>query len=107
MGIVGNNTQGAIRNSLTKDAWLYLFIHCSASPVSAKHVTGEWVAKYHMNNRGWSRPGYADFIELDGTLSNLRPHDLNRRISKQEYTWGVKGSLLNRQSQHSLLLWRH
>ena len=41
-GIVGPTTKGLI-DVFTRDAHLYLFIHCSASKRSHKHVTGEWV----------------------------------------------------------------
>ena len=63
-------------------------------------VSLKWVENYHTERKGWSRPGYRDFIELDGTLTNLRPYNQNRKIENEEYTWGVKGSLLNRQASH-------
>ena len=98
-GIVGPATYGALE-SLTAHAHLYLFIHCSASKRSHKHVTGEWVKDYHMSRKRWSRPGYRDFIELDGTLTNLRTYNQNRLIENEEYTWGVKGGVLNKRASH-------
>ena len=96
-GIVGRNTAGALE-ALTADSLLYLFIHCTASPPSARHVTGEWVKRYHTERRGWSRPGYSDVIELDGTITNIFEYDHDNKIERKEYTWGTR--LLNRNARH-------
>jgi N-acetylmuramoyl-L-alanine amidase len=103
-GVAGSNTQLRL-NALTSNAWLNLFIHCSAT-YEGKHYTGEQVKLWHTlptvkGGRGWSRAGYSDVIELDGKLVNLRPYDQDNLIGEWEYTFGVKwNTLLNRNARH-------
>ena len=96
-GIIGSQTS-AVLNTLTNEGLLYLFIHCTASPLSAIHVTGTWVKEYHTERKGWSRPGYSDVIELNGKLTNIYEYDHDTRTERDEYTWGTR--LLNRNSRH-------
>lgn len=98
-GLVGKNTNAKLE-ALTKDAWLFLFIHYSATPYG-KHITGEAIAKYHTGNKGWSRPGYSDVIELSGKIAGIRGFDSDNLIGEWEYSFGVRGStLLNRNARH-------
>ncbi len=97
-GIVGPLTRFKL-NKATKDALLYLFLHCSASP-EGRDLDGQWIADYHMVNRGWSRPGYSDVIKLNGSIDNIREYNHNRKVEGKEYSWGVKGSMINRASRH-------
>ena len=98
-GWAGGRTIGRL-NSLTKDDWLSLFIHCTASPDGVL-FTGQEVSDYHTENKGWSRPGYSDIIEHDGELFNAREFDSDDMIGEWEYTFGVKGStMMNRNSRH-------
>jgi len=98
-GIVGPNTNAIIRD-LTKDKHLFTFIHCSATP-DGRDVSANTVLRYHTINKGWSRPGYSDIFELDGSLHNIRPYNSDNLIQRWEYTFGVKGStMMNRNSRH-------
>ena len=96
-GIVGNQTRAVLTN-LTDSDLLYLFIHCSASATSAIHVTADWIKEYHMERKGWSRPGYSDVIELNGRIKNIYEYDHDGKVEKQEYTWGTR--MLNRNARH-------
>lgn len=54
-----------------------------------------------LSGRGWSRPGYSDIIELDGTLVNIHRYNNDNQIHEWEQTWGVLGTtLLNRNARH-------
>lgn len=97
-GIVGPLTRFKL-NKYTKNALLYLFIHCAASP-EGLDLDGQFISDFHMVNREWSRPGYSDVLKLNGHIDNIREYNHDRMVEKHEYTWGVKGSLLNRQSRH-------
>ena len=73
-GIVGPNTNAIIRE-LTKDKHLFTFIHCSAT-TEGRNVSAKAVLRYHTINKGWSRPGYSDIIELNAKLkyhNELKP----------------------------------
>lgn len=84
----------------TKDAYLYLFIHCSAT-IEGVDLDGDWIKKLHMGRKGWSRTGYSDVIKLDGTIDNVWDYDADGNVEAYEYTWGVKGrTMLNRNSRH-------
>lgn len=104
-GIVGNQTHSKLVK-LTYNKWFVLFLHCAASPEGRPH-TGEDIIAMHTlpvskGGRGWSRPGYSDIIELDGTLTNIRDFDQDNEIDVDEYTFGVKFStLLNRNARHA------
>lgn len=88
-GIVGPMTNSALETQ-TKNAWLILFLHTTASP-EGRHVTGQQVKDWHMVGNKWSRPGYSDVIELDGKLTNIWPWGPDPdKIQDWEYTFGVK-----------------
>jgi len=95
-GIVGPNTNKVLQ-AQTKGELLFLFLHCSASPAGLD-FDGEWIRKYHMERKGWSRPGYSDVIRLDGTLDNIYPWNTDDKIDSDEHTWGTRK--LNKCSRH-------
>lgn len=100
-GIAGPQTLASI-NQRAGYAWLYLFIHCTASP-EGMHFTAERVKLMHtlpksQGGRGWSRCGYSDLIQLDGTLENIHDYDQDSLIESNEYTWGTK--IMNRNARH-------
>jgi len=98
-GLVGRNTNAKLE-ALTKDAWLFLFIHYSATPYN-KHLTGQNIADYHTKRKGWSRPGYSHVVRLNGIVDNIRPFDSDNLISEWEYTFGVRQTtMLNRNARH-------
>ena len=98
-GIAGRRTVAKLE-ALTKNAWLFYFIHCSATR-EGDDKRGNWVKWLHTEKKGWSRTGYPDVICLDGEVESLRPFNTDRLVSESEYTFGVKGStLLNRNSIH-------
>ena len=79
---------------------MFTFIHCSATS-EGRHVSANAVLRYHTISKGWSRPGYSDIIELDGSLHNIRPYNSDNLIQNWEYTFGVKGStMMNRNARH-------
>jgi N-acetylmuramoyl-L-alanine amidase len=93
-GLVADGIAGPMTNSVldtqTKNAWLVLFLHTTASPED-RHFTGDQVKSWHMDGNGWSRPGYSDVIELDGKLSNIWAWGPDpTKIQDWEYTFGVK-----------------
>jgi N-acetylmuramoyl-L-alanine amidase len=88
-GIAGSITNSFLER-VTANAWFVLFLHTAATP-EGRHVTGEQIKSWHMDNRGWSRPGYSDVIELDGNLCNIWPWGTEPdKIQDHEYTFGVK-----------------
>lgn len=98
-GIVGPNTNSILRD-LTKNKHMYTFIHCSATP-EYRDVSAKAVLRYHTITNGWSRPGYSDVIELNGSLHNIRPYNSDNLIQDWEYTFGIKGStMMNKNARH-------
>jgi N-acetylmuramoyl-L-alanine amidase len=96
-GIIGPKTEAALRAAVGTRLQL-LVLHCSATregvPVSAAAIV-----RYHLQNRGWSRPGYSDIIELDGRLVNVRAYDDDDNVSPWEVTNGMLGQF-NRNARH-------
>lgn len=68
----------------------YLVIHCTATP-EGREVTKSDIEDWHIKGNGWSRLGYSDLIQLDGTLVNLREFDQDNEVDVWEITNGVKG----------------
>ena len=72
----------------------YLVIHCTYTEPDY-HVTKEQVIDWHTApkpiGRGWSRVGYTDLIQQDGTIVNLHPFDSDNIVDNWEITNGVKG----------------
>ena len=80
----------------------YLVIHCTATP-EGREVTPEDIKKWHTSSkskggRGWSRVGYTDLIQLDGSLKNLMPYDQDDEVDPWEITNGARG--FNSKSRH-------
>lgn len=95
-GIVGKRTWAELINK-TKNDLLFLFLHCSAT-AKGQDLPAEWIVELHTKQKGWSRPGYSDVIELDGSLKNIYPWDINDDVDLWEFTWGTKK--LNKNSRH-------
>lgn len=72
----------------------YLVIHCTATPPEME-VTRQMIFDWHTSppprGRGWSRPGYADMINLRGELVSVWPFDNNDTVELWEVTNGVAG----------------
>jgi N-acetylmuramoyl-L-alanine amidase len=78
-----------------------LVIHCTATP-EGREVSAQQIKQWHTapkpRGRGWSRVGYSDLIELDGTLVNMREYNQDNLVQRSEMTWGVRGK--NGTSRH-------
>lgn len=68
----------------------YLFIHCSATP-EGRDLSGEDIKRYHLEGRGWSRPGYRLVIRLDGSIDRLIDVNDNAWVESDEITNGARG----------------
>lgn len=68
----------------------YLFIHCTATP-EGRDLTGKDIERYHLEGRGWSRPGYRLVIRLDGTIDRLLEVNDNAWVESNEITNGAYG----------------
>lgn len=97
-GIAGPRTNERLGNRVGNKYFSLLVLHCSATK-EGQNVTAANVEYYHRVIRKWSRPGYSDYIELNGKIVNLRNWDMNNEIESNEYTWGVLGQL-NRHARH-------
>jgi len=98
-GLVGRNTNAQLERE-TANGWFCLFIHYTASVIS-KGVTAEQVVNYHMNRKGWSRPGYSYLVEESGCLVNVWEHSSKPQVKESEYTFGVRNTTgLNRNARH-------
>ncbi|OEK05993.1 lysozyme [Flavivirga aquatica] len=75
----------------------YLVIHCTATP-EEREVTKQNIKDWHLKGRGWSRVGYCDLIQLDGTLVSLHEFNQDDYVDNWEVTNGAKG--YNGISQH-------
>lgn len=75
----------------------YLVIHCTATP-EGREVTPEDIKDWHIRGRGWSRVGYSDLIQLDGTLVNLIKFDQDDTVDSWEISNGASG--FNGKSRH-------
>lgn len=65
-------------------------IHCTATP-EGREVTHQDIVQWHLKERGWSRVGYSDLIELDGTCVNMQPYNGDDIVDPWEITNGAKG----------------
>lgn len=75
----------------------FLVIHCSATP-KGRQVTKADIEKWHLQERGWSKVGYTDLIDIEGNLINLTPFDQDDDVEGWELTNGVRG--INQISRH-------
>lgn len=99
-GIAGDKTRAKLLETVANRLQT-LVIHCSATRAGLD-VKAETVVKYHMSKsgRGWSRPGYSDIIELDGSVRNVWKYDDDGDVETWEFTNGVLGGL-NRNARHA------
>lgn len=98
-GIFGSKSSAEL-DKTQKNAWLFYFLHCSATK-EGDDLGGDWVRWLHQTKNGWSRPGYPDVIRLNGQLDLLWKFDQDQTVAETEYTFGVKSqTLLNRNSIH-------
>ncbi|MGL5135149.1 MAG: N-acetylmuramoyl-L-alanine amidase [Planktothrix sp.] len=67
----------------------YLVIHCSATPENLD-VRPEQVRQWHKA-QGWNRPGYSEFITLDGEIHKMWEYDEDDYVADWELTNGVWG----------------
>lgn len=79
----------------------YRCIHWSATPAGYNFTKAD-LDKWHKGKppigRGWSRYGYSEIIELDGTLVVITPYDEDDLVQQHEMTWGAAG--INAISRH-------
>lgn len=68
----------------------YLVIHCTATP-EGREVSAADIEQWHLKERGWSRVGYSDLIQLDGTLVSLQEFDQDNEVDPWEITNGARG----------------
>lgn len=52
-----------------------IIIHCSAT-IAGKDIKADTIRKWHMNDNGWDDCGYHYIIDLDGTIEEGRPLDI-------------------------------
>lgn len=75
----------------------YLMIHCSWTP-EGKWFDEKDILRWHLEERGWSRPGYSDLILLDGRQVNLQDYNDDEFVDNWEITNGAYG--YNGRSRH-------
>jgi len=75
----------------------YLVIHCTATP-EGREVTKKDIEQWHLIERGWSRVGYSDLIQLDGSLVGLTDYNQDDVKDPWEVTNGASG--YNSNSHH-------
>ena len=74
----------------------YLILHCTATP-EGREVSKADIVKWHTSpvekgGRGWTKCGYSDLIQLDGSLVNITPYDTDDDIEAWELTNGALGT---------------
>lgn len=79
----------------------YLVVHCTYTEPDF-HVSKEQIIDWHTApkpiGRGWSRVGYSDLIQQDGSIVMLHPYDSDNMVDAWEITNGVK--YYNTMSRH-------
>lgn len=70
-------------------------IHCSATP-EGRDIRPEDILLWHTGpkkdgHRGWKKPGYRDFVTIDGGLHNLVPYNQDDKIDNWEISNGARG----------------
>lgn len=80
----------------------FLILHCTATP-EGREVSKEDIVKWHTSpvskgGRGWSKCGYSDLIQLNGSLVNITPYNSDDDIEAWELTNGAVGT--NQFSRH-------
>lgn len=64
-------------------------IYKDRSELPLVKINGVWISKLH--GRGWTRYGYRDIIQPDGTVENITPHNQDGYVDSNEITWGALG----------------
>ena len=67
-----------------------LVIHCTDTPAN-REVYKKDIEKWHLKERGWSRVGYSDLVQLDGKIVNLVEFDQDDTVDPWEITNGARG----------------
>lgn len=68
----------------------YLIIHCTDTP-EGREIYKKDIEQWHLKERGWSRVGYSDLIQLDGTIVNLIEFDQDDTVDPWEISNGASG----------------
>ena len=68
----------------------YLIIHCTSTP-EGREVTKKDIEQWHLKERGWSKVGYSDLIQLDGRLVSLIDWNNDMIVSGHEISNGARG----------------
>lgn len=64
--------------------------HCTATR-RGRHYDSTHIEKWHIEERGWSRVGYAGLVLLNGAFDFLIPYDKDDVIESWEISNGAKG----------------
>jgi N-acetylmuramoyl-L-alanine amidase len=75
----------------------YLVIHTDATWPNTVWTKGDILTFFH-HTRGWSRPGYAFWIDRKGVTHALWPTDIDDIVDPRHMTWGVTGKNNNSMS---------
>lgn len=67
----------------------FLIIHSTGTPADVS-ITADSIRRYHLNNLGWSKPGYFALIKLDGSVESVWDFDLKSGLANSEITNGMK-----------------
>lgn len=68
----------------------YLVIHCTDTP-EGREVYKQDIEKWHLKERGWSKVGYSDLIQLDGRLVNFIDYNQDDTVDPWEISNGATG----------------
>jgi hypothetical protein len=68
----------------------YLIIHCTDTP-AGREIYKKDIEQWHLKERGWSRVGYSDLIQLDGTIVSLIEFDQDDTVDPWEISNGAVG----------------
>jgi len=79
----------------------YMVVHWSATG-REQDVTMSDLHRWHIEQKGWSRYGYSDLIQLSGKVINITPYDNDAYVQQHEMTWGALG--INAISRHICLV---
>lgn len=93
---------GACKNS--DGTYTYLGKRFSRTMLMKQLLTlpsGKKINAANTNGRGWSKPGYADFIKRDGTVEKLQKYNEDSIVDPWEITNGAAG--YNSVSRHICL----
>lgn len=66
-----------------------------------KLPSGKTITADKTNGRGWTKPGYSDFVKRNGMIVNIMPYNWDDNVDPWEVTNGVAGK--NSVSRHICL----